>query len=364
MEDAMKVTDFRLTCIWVEGARQVLGTQDVGTLGACVQQDIYASLFNRLLQPDDHPLFTVPWSRRSGKLFPDRNSYWAKYVVADLTNSAADKRGNKAWKAIVPLRRKDHLVTFERNERCFIEGWFYPHGIALTATCWFRTVQGYDPGELEAVAATFLSGPLDVVWPGAKRQRLGLDGLSRACLDQLRQEAFGAIEPGAQPDPLRILTVVSAQADPADKKPKDTERAVLQAAITAIGGNAEAATRPEPGSHIHVLSKGRVIWRPDKARAARGNTHTMGCLHRNIVVATTQVASLLRGVDAFLAALEEDNGAMAPRAEPYAKRLAEQLAQIHGGKDTYDQACLRSQTEAAKDRINRLRAAVGSGAIA
>jgi|SRR5271156_2226777 hypothetical protein len=157
MKGTMKVTDFRLSCIWVEGARQVLGLQDVGTLVACVQVDNYAPLFNRLLQSDDHPSLTVPWSRRSGKLFPERNNYWTKYVVTELANSPRENRGKKAWQAIVPVRREDHLVKVERTERCFVEGWFYPHGIALTTTCWFRKIQGgYDAGELQAVAATFL----------------------------------------------------------------------------------------------------------------------------------------------------------------------------------------------------------------
>jgi hypothetical protein len=145
MEGTMKVTDFRLSCIWVEGARQVLGLQDVGTLGACVQVDNHAPLFNRLLHPDDHPSLTVPWSCRSGKLFRERYKYRAKYVVAELANSPRENRGKKARQAIVPVRRKDHLVKVERAERCFVEGWFYPDGISPTTTCWFRKVQaGYD----------------------------------------------------------------------------------------------------------------------------------------------------------------------------------------------------------------------------
>jgi hypothetical protein len=177
--------------------------------------------------------------------------------------------------------------------------------------------------------------------------------------------------PRFQSGPLRVLTIVSAEPETLDKnQPEKTDkdlpaarRAVLEAALTAAGANVAATPKPPKGSNIYVFSHGRVIWNPDKALAARKTTHTMGCLHRNITLATTQFASLLTGVEAALAALDEARGAMAPRVEPYAKRLAEQIEQIYRDDNTYDQPCLHAQIKEALSSINRLRAAVGLGEL-
>jgi hypothetical protein len=190
----MKITDFRLSCIWVEGVRQALGTKDVGVLGRCVQADAYTTLFNQLLSPSDHPIFEIPWPGQAGSLFRGHNRYWNKYVVAKLANAAETERGKSAWQAIVPLRRKEPLARFERAERCFIEGWHYPHGIALTVTAWFRR-EAYDLPALQTTVANFLNEASAIVWaappaPQPQSQTIKLDGLSRACMDILRHEAF------------------------------------------------------------------------------------------------------------------------------------------------------------------------------
>ncbi|ARN82636.1 hypothetical protein [Methylocystis bryophila] len=329
-------------------------------MGSCIQAGPYATLFDQLLESDSHSGFVVPWPRRRGKLFPDKNSYWTKYVVAELINTPRDQRGQKAWRAIVPLRRRESLLSFERPERSFVEAWYFPHGVALTATVWFRG--DYDPTGLKAAASDFLAQASDVVWSDGHSQHIKLAGMSRACLDLLRNEAFGDIESGFQPDPFCVLTVVSARPEQ-PRNAAASDRLMLEAAISAVGGNA-AASGPAKDSAVISLPKGRLIWRPDKARADRGTTHTLGCLHRNITLATMQVASLLSGVDATLAALEEAKGAMAPRVEPYARRLVEKIKQIHAmGRDTYDQLCLHRQIEPAKGTVNRLAAAIGVGGI-
>jgi hypothetical protein len=86
--------------------------------------------------------------------------------------------------------------------------------------------------------------------------------------------------------------------------------------------------------------------------------HTMGCLHRNITLATLQVASLLRCAELIGGT---PGAAVLQRINPYARKMAGLIGRINGGTETYRQKCLQHQVSLAnaKGAIDGLRRALG-----
>lgn len=352
----MKVNDFRLSGIWVEAFPVQLGRDDHGTLGATVRADKYAGLFNDLLTSDAHPLVTLPWARVGGKKYPDYNGYWNDYIIGGLRDHGKADAGIKAWRSAVPMRHKATLVRLNRADRCFVEGWYWPHGIALTVT--LRCSRSLGPKQLGVEVQDFLHGTLNVTWPDGRTADTTLNGLVNDCLDQLRNAAFGPVEAGFRPQPMLVLTVVDAKHEAAEADPAAAEKTMMNAAISAVGGNPNAEIASE--RDVYTFSRGRLVWRPDRALSNGGQVHTLGCLHRNITMATTQVASLLRGAEVLSALVKDGDQGLSARIEPYARMVGGTIGRIYGGIETYRQECLRSQIAAAnaKGSIDALRQAL------
>jgi hypothetical protein len=353
----MKITDFRLSSVWVEGNAQLIDVNDMGRFGCLIRAASYGDVFKKLLGSDSDPLVTVPWPHVDDQKYPSSNNYWNEYLIRSLRDHGRGDIGNRAWKAVVPLRRKAAPVRINRDERCFAEAWYYPHGTALTTTAWFRGL--YDINTFVTAINDFLRGDLNVTWPDGRRGKLTLNKLADACLDKVREEAFGKIDEGYRPEPIRILTIVRAHNETADTDVAGLQRAALNAAISAAGGDPDG--KVSSAKNIYSFSRGRVIWRPDRAAATQKNIHTLGCLHRNIELATMQVASLLRGAALLGAVADSNNDSFPPRVEPYARAIAGLIGRINGGRDTYFQECLSDQIAEANARgaIDALRKAVG-----
>lgn len=315
----MKVADFRLSSIWVEAYSALLATDNAGRLGSIVRADDYANLFNSILKSDNDPLCAVPWSRGSKQKYPAYSHYWNEYIIREIRDHTKADVGNKAWRAALPLRRKVSLVRFNRGDRCYIEGWYYPHGVALTATLWCRRELSTDAFGTEV--SNFLLEKLSVTWEDNKSAAsVTLNSLADQCLDKLRKEAFGDVDAGYRPPPLQILTVVRAKQEPAETDQAGAHKALLNAAISAAGG--DPAQQPPPSRNIYLASRNRVIWRPDRAVTAPGQIHTLGCLHRNVTMATMQVASLVRAAEVLGGVYRDQNNVLPARIEPYARRVS------------------------------------------
>ena len=352
----MKVNDFRLSSIWVEAFPDQLGTKDCGRLGPTIKPNNYAQLFNGPLNSDTDPLVTLPWARTAGEKYPAYNRYWNAYIIGELRDHGKADAGIKAFKSAVPMRHKAILVTINRADRCFVEGWYWPHGIALTVT--LRCARSLDSKQLGDEVQDFQHGTLNVTWPDGQIADTNLNGLVNSCLDRLRTAAFGPIEAGLRPPPMHVLTVVDAKHEAADTDQEAAKKALLNTAISAVGGN--AGEKIAPDGDIFTFSRGRVIWNPNRALLDGGKLHTLGCLHRNITIATTQVASLLRGAEVLNGFVEDGGPGLAARVEPYARVIGGTIARIYGGKQTYRQECLRAQIAAAnaKGGIDALRQAL------
>jgi hypothetical protein len=348
----MKVNDFRLSGIWVEAFPEQLGNTDQGRLGPTVRADQYAGLFNGLLTTDSDPLVTLPWSRAAGQKYPSHNSYWNDYIIGELRDHSGADAGTRAWRSAVPLRSKANLARINRD-RCVVEGWYWPHGTALTVTLWCR--RPLDPSQFGAEVSNFLQGTLSVSWPNGRKGDTKLNNLVNSSLDQLRTGAFGAVGAGLRPPPMHVLTVVDAKLEASDADPEAAKKALMNEAISAAGGNPSAKVASD--RDIYIFSRGRLVWRLDRALARGGNVHTLGCLHRNITMATTQVASLLRGAEVLSGFLDDGGPGLAARIEPYARTVGGTIGRIYGGVGTYRQECLRSQIKAANatGRLDALR---------
>jgi hypothetical protein len=158
---------------------------------------------------------------------------------------------------------------------------------------------------------------------------------------------------------MRIVTVIKAEHDPQEPNPAQAEAAMLDAVLTAIGG--PPASTLSPDRNVWSFSRGRVIWRPDRFLSTMRNLHTLGCLHRNVLMGTLQVASLLRAIDLMVANLVGTGAPVPPWIEPYARMLAGLIGRIYGGMETYAQGSLRtmigqpqprSQADRLRDRFN------------
>jgi hypothetical protein len=341
----MKITDFRLSSIWVEGMPQLLGADDFGVLGPIIRIDGYAALFNTLITSENNKLVTLPWPRRGQQKLPDHNNFWDDYVVRELRDSPHGDPGIKAWRAVVPLRHKEPLAGINRAERCFLEGWYYPHGIAVTATAWFRG--HYDASTLVESASDFLRNPMSASWRNGATEMKTLSSLAESCLDRLRESAFGTVPAGHRPNPIRIITIVAAEADRADKNQANAQSDVLKAAISAVDGNPNVEIKP--AKDVYATPRFRVVWRPDRVLSPAGKLHTLGCLHRNVLMATLQLASLLRGAELLRASLASPKDTFSARVEPYARAIASLIGRINGdpAKPDSTKPWLRDQIAAA-----------------
>jgi hypothetical protein len=338
----MKVNDFRICYAAVEGVPEQM-SHDCGRLGGLVRASTYATLFKQVLEADGDALVTTPWPYELGLPTPRRNHYWSAYVADEIRNHQGRNAGDIAFRAVVPLRRKQSLVRFDWPHRAFVEGWYYPHGVATTITAWF--LGAFDPKEMKAAADAFTFEPLTLTWSDPSRNLPGsltLGQLAETVLGELRREAFDSAD-GTGGIPFTTVTVVRATAEPSDKA--SASAAFVDTALSLAGIQRDGKTAPDRA--IYAQSHGRVVWREDYAVEADGKRHALGCLHRNVAIATMQTASLVQAATQ-LAAVGDRKGALDARIEPFGRVVAGLVARVYGGA-TWAPPFLRDQIKDANE---------------
>lgn len=368
----MKVNEFRISSIWVEGVPQVIAAKGAGRLGDIVDSASYAGLVASLIADrDSHDLLTLPWPRMPNNAFPKTNLFWKSYLFDGLNLRGDSDPAARAWGAAVPLLRKVPPARIIRRERTFVESWYHPHGVATAVTAHFKG--SFDPKTMRDAATAFLRGPIDVTWTGASAPvPAKLDAVAPKILDTLRAEAFGSVNGGSRDKPYRIVTIVRATPDDTDETPADD--AFVRAAFSIVGGDTSAVTADRD---VYVLTHGLVIYNRDLATATY-ETHTLGCLHRNATIASMQVASLVQAAKMMTAAGDDADGVLPARVKPYARRIAGLLGRINGNtngtnyeaadenRTTYDKRFLRRQIKDANANgsIDVLRNRLGMPSLA
>jgi hypothetical protein len=354
----MKITHCRLTSIWVEAFPELLRMQGKCALAGLLDPPKYATLFNDVLETDADPLVTLPWPRAPGSKYPARNNYWNDVIIAALRDNARSNSGMLAFRSVIPFKHKEALAKLGTPDRSFVEGWYYPDGIALTVTFWLSGP--FDVNGLPKTVSRLLHDPLPITWSDGNQEQLALVGLAEKCLDKLREQGFDGVAPGFRPNPSRVFTITQGQYDSTDHA---AEEAVMRQLVLGMLGAPDPNLAPQ--RHIYGFSQNAVIWRPDRFASTMPNLHTLGCLHRNVVAAGIHVASLLRAAAVLVAEVVDPQIPIPPLLDNYTRAVAGSLGRMYGGVDTYKLPWIRSQIDepTASSMVNRLRARVDQGPL-
>jgi hypothetical protein len=356
----MRIKRCRLSCVWADAIPELLHGNSHGPLSVLMDSNGYSGIFNRLLAGNQLNLVDLPWPRKPGAIYPEKNSYWTDALISNLRKHSGGNRARIAWKSAIQLRHKDELFKVTTVDRCFVEGWYFPHGVALSVTVWLAG--NFDGNGLEQAVSDFLGGPLTVTWSDGVPPVPKLEPSARAAMDILRAKGFGLSESDFAPESIKILTVISAEHDPQEKDKAAAEGEILTAVLASVGGNPSSPVTPV--KNIYALPHARVIWRPDCFLSNQKGLHKLGCLHRNVTMATLHLSSLLGCADAMVTDFVQ-NGSTPAGAAPYERAVAGLFGRIYGSQDddtkkqedkqAYRQQCLRSQIDEAIDTVNQLR---------
>lgn len=209
-----------------------------------------------------------------------------------------------------------------------------------------------------AAANEFMLQPLEVTWSDQTRNlptKRTLKQLMDTVLSELRREAFGDVPP-SQANPFITLTIVRATKDPGDDD--SAGDAFVKAGLGIVGAGSN--TKVSPDDAIYAHGHGRFIWRSDYACEKAGARHTLSCLHRNVAVATMQVASLVKAAE-MLAAANEGKSTFPTRIEAFASAVAGTIGRIYGKNKTWPKQFLTDQIAAANKQSDLSKVRMLSG---
>ena len=316
-------SDLRISFIWTSTILDFLkGSAPADAPMSFLGNDTeYRDTFDSSSRWSSPRFLDPPWFK------PREDFFWYYYVE---NTQPENINGTKAWKYLVPLRIK---VPFKVTApwligRIYLEGFFYPHGIALvfTAEC---------TEKLSLEKALELSFKIrqneffqitrndDLV--DGLTHKLHLNSLADHAMTFLQQMALGAnAETNFPVSPLFTLwTVVRAEGvDPTIpmKNGGDVHR-VLEA-VTTWNPNFATANLPDLASNsarvrknrsagdvLYANDRGRAVWFPGTFTLPEGPKRSMACYHRNLIYASMQVESLCRFIRETVAEIQQAGSA-------------------------------------------------------
>lgn len=130
MSNKIKIYAFQMSFIWVETFFQLLENEEkVSPLGFLGHNYSYKREFEEALRTKNGPNGLMPACS-----WPSGQNFWKYY----LENKSPEKvSGRDAWRALVPFRKKIKVKVEKLPPWLLdylVEGYFYPHGIALVVT--------------------------------------------------------------------------------------------------------------------------------------------------------------------------------------------------------------------------------------
>jgi hypothetical protein len=358
------IHDLRVTIAWSETFIDLLA--DPAPTGAPLaglgRRDTFAKLHEEARSGELPGGLASPWPRPRGQMF------WTYYCEKRLP---ADVTGLQSWRWLVPLRATLPAPQAPAGVRANAEAFFHPHGTTLVVTFSLRR----DLPLFAAVAAAMeLRREALLVDAGGP---VTVDRWAQGAMLQLRQRVLGspAAATSLLGEPLTVTTVVDASGVDLDASPGEP----VHRAVDAWAGwsptwknnalpNLEARTIPTrqaPPSHLLYGSRrGRTVWFPARFGETKPkptkSKPTLSCYHRNLVLASLQVDSLL-GLVANAIALQDDGVTGSAALNACHARAAEVLGRLHAGRgDTYrtrsvqvqiDQDPRRASLETARARL-------------
>jgi hypothetical protein len=371
-----RINEFRLTFIF---GRTVLGamTGDAGPGGALDfvrERDSYADWFDDTdpTRTDERPppgSYAPPWPAHADR------GFWHSYLdQEDGPLHVATISGRQAYGQLIPVRISLPLLLTAPLDDTTVtsEGFVWPWGAAIAVTLTHRRpLTGFDT---LAEAAFVLRDEPYATRPAGASAPLA-EHVARA-LAEISHTAFGAA-PGQPWGQFSLHSTIRAAGERTCFDPAhEPVHRVLQA-VTGFSPswrNDElrdlekvrvAGLSIQPKDQITMgIRRGCAIWSPEHFLAPSGAVHTVGCHHRNLVMATVQTQSLLRfviGTGDRIAqgkAIEGDYQAIT-------KRAVGALVRLWAGRKSYRSGVVMDYVEGDDDReaINRVRHEVDQGTV-
>jgi len=299
-----KSNDLRISFIWVTTILDFLkGTVAPGAPMAFLGDEVqYKHTFDQLLQSLPQGVIQPPWFK------PKEDFFWFYYVE---NTQPMNMTGTKAWKFLVPLRMKIpfKVIAPSPTDRAYLEGFFYPHGLAvvLTAEC----TEPLTLDETRDLAFDIRQNKfLKLTIPGqAQPQDLHLNLIADRAMTFLTQVALGPQAKAPQLSPaFSIWTVVRGDGvNPLLPTPNGGDVHKVLEAVTTFNPNFATANLPNiaansaqlrkkrsAGDVLYCNNRGRAVWFPGTFTLPPGPKRSMACYHRNLIYASMQVESLCR----------------------------------------------------------------------
>jgi hypothetical protein len=336
---AIQIYDFRLSLIWMESYLDLLeplgaSQAPLSFLGRSYE---YEAAFDTLLHDREAtvgPDLTLPW------LNIRHQGFWRHYF-----DGKAPPTARMCWQNLVPLRGTLPVTPPPSwlPGRIHVESYYYPHGTALvvTAVC----TAALSPEEVVLMARRIRkTGKYTADWLPAQSKWVGLKTLADLALDMQRETALG---PGTSlrartVEPFTVLTVVQAEGVDFEPPPENGEVHRMLEAVTAWPNGWRSCPLPaldqvklETGlvgaaDVFYGRKRGRAIWFPEQFCDQGVDAHTLSCYHRNILLASMTVESLVALVKAANEVIERGMR-LSPDEQSCARHAARILGQLYGG---------------------------------
>jgi len=289
------IQDFRLSFLWVETNLDIFApaAKLADSLQFLNKSERYRQVFESTLADKGPAGLEVPWHKRKKQFF------W-KYYLAGAALEAVS--GRQAWEHLVPFRTKLPLTVKNwKKGTVRVEGFYYPHGLALAVTFQVNGPLTLD-GAVE-LAYAIRDGEEKFVTQEDQSVR-SLDDLAENALTQMRHTLFQqGGTPGKPSEPFTIFTLVQGDRF-TPFSPGGPVHLALQS-VTEWMPDRETATLRElakvqvplrgsaaAGSILFGRPRGRAVWLPGLFAKKDPKKPSLGCFHRNLLFASMQVDSL------------------------------------------------------------------------
>lgn len=311
----------------------------------------------------------LPWSKPTGQ------NFWKYYLEMEPVRLT----GNKAWRALVPLRKQEtsfkiDIPSLPGQRPLLLETFFYPHGLAVVITVSVKVKKDTPFTLREAVDTAFIIKQ-QKMFGGDETlpELLSLDEIAEKCLATHHNNLIGAelINTNRTITPFTILTFVEGNKID-DLESPISELGEVHRALEAVTkwqptwlydsldslDKTRINIRASPPSHIlYGNRRGRAVWFPALFMPQPIPCRTLGCFHRNLTLVSLQVESLGSLVSITIRELEKG----IPLVGDYrncVKNTAGILGRLYGGvKSTYRSWSPRIQIEQNQlvEDLNKLR---------
>jgi hypothetical protein len=344
------IHEFRLSLIFGETVpAPVVDQLDAGDLPRpyVVRREEYEGHFDRASQGDPAP----PWPQHV------KHGFWTPYLEA--SGSLLEVGGGRAFKALVPLRVRSplSLTAPVPESRVSGEGFLYPWGAAFVLTVashhpWTDLLQPARAAhELRRTGRFQISDNCPL-------QPLPVEDVASRALAELRRQTFGDL-PAQRwlAEPFSVHAVVRGAADRVALTPDREEVHRFLHAVTSFSRTWEtdalppvvdmkvAGRKTQPPDHIvYGRRRGRAIWAPDHFTRGSGPVHSIGCHHRNLVLASLQTEALVAFTQLTAERLRSGHP-LNPAHRVIAKRAANTLGRMYRGRGSYRSGSVKAQIE-------------------